>query len=438
MILLEELSIEHTDNQKQFGFKKKSSCQHAVFTLNQAIRISTKTKKRLYICAIDASKAFDKINREILWTKLIRMKISPAIIHPIMLYYNQSQMIIMNDNEYSNLFKTSVGVKQGGPLSPKLFSIYIEELIDKIEGLEEGVEYEGGILDIICYADDILIMSNTKQGLQRQLKVIEQYGKMMGIKYNPDKTKLMIYNTKCKRSIRSQREDLWQDEVTLDGVRIQKVDTMRYLGMEINETNKNKSHIDKRRRLAISSAVRLKTLGIWTEHTNPYLKGHLYKTFIRPVLMYGIENLDITKTELNNIRRIEGNIIKYMIGISNRCRTSNLLLALNIEDTETYIENVKAEFVIRLIENLYTTKFIEILLRSNEIKDLWRNMEYVFDHEGVDKEELIEFCKILKYINKNRTESLRRNNDTVRSIKEIFNNKDNRSMTTKLFELLRF
>ena len=51
---------------------------------------------------------------------------------------------------------------------------------------------------------------------------------------------------------------------------------MKYLGMEIHDTNKNTYHIENRRKLAISSITRLKTLGVWTEHTNPYLKGHLY------------------------------------------------------------------------------------------------------------------------------------------------------------------
>ena len=56
-----ELERNYTDHEKQFGFKKNSSCNHALFTLKQAIRLSNFTKNRLYVCAIDASKAFDSL-----------------------------------------------------------------------------------------------------------------------------------------------------------------------------------------------------------------------------------------------------------------------------------------------------------------------------------------------------------------------------------------
>ena len=64
--------------------------------------------------------------------------------------------------------------------------------------------------------------------------------------------------------------------------------------------------------------------------------------------MYDIRNINIIKTELNTIRRVEGNLVKYIFGISNR---TNILLALNIEGTENIIQNDKTELIIRLIEN---------------------------------------------------------------------------------------
>ena len=66
-----QLNKEHIDKDKQFGFKINSSCSHAIFVMNQAIKWSKQIKRKLYICAIDAIKAFDKINRTILWSRLI-------------------------------------------------------------------------------------------------------------------------------------------------------------------------------------------------------------------------------------------------------------------------------------------------------------------------------------------------------------------------------
>ena len=72
----------------------------------------------------------------------------------------------------------------------------------------------------------------------------------------------------------------------------------------------NKNHLAKRRKLALIASAKLRTLGIYTDNTCPYLKGHLYKTFVRPVLMYGMECCDLKKTEIIKIKRTEGNINK--------------------------------------------------------------------------------------------------------------------------------
>ncbi|RNA17259.1 RNA-directed DNA polymerase from mobile element jockey-like [Brachionus plicatilis] len=299
----------------------------------------------------------------------------------------------------------NIGVKQGGPLSPKLFSIYMERLIRDIEKLDVGVEHNGQKINVICYADDILILSHTKRGLQKQLEVVEKYGKEMGIKYNPNKTSLMICNKKCRRSKSNQLEDIWQEELILDGVQIQKVDSVKYFGVEIHDTNRNKTHLDKRIRLALRSSARLKSMEIWTEHTNPYLKGHLCKTFVRPVLM---------------------------------CRTTNLLLALNIESTEVYIENMKTEFIIRLVGNDYTSHFINEMANEGTILQICDLMGHLFNEEKVTVEEIIGICRVSKYINENLTNSMRKENETVKVIRDIFKEKNRELMLNKLFEAIKF
>ena len=213
---------------------------------------------------------------------------------------------------------------------------------------------------------------------------------------------------------------------------------MKYLGVEVEENDKNKQHLEKRKRLALSSVARLKSLGIWSEYTNPYLKAHIYKTFIRPVLMYGMETINLLKTEVNGIRQIEGNIIKNMIGISNRCRTTNLLLALNIKDTRTLIEEQKTEFMIRLVKNNFTKMFIQELLDENELKHLWNCTEHIFDDELKTISEMKLICKMSKHYNDTETKATKERSEAVKEIKQALNEKENKKMVDKLFELIKF
>lgn len=105
----------------------------------------------------------------------------------IIKYYDDSLMIIQNGTEFSSLFKTTLGVRQGGIMSPKLFSIYVEELIAIIESQESGLTLNNNNkIDIIMYADDILLLSSTKYGLKTQLELVEEYGNKYEIKFDPD------------------------------------------------------------------------------------------------------------------------------------------------------------------------------------------------------------------------------------------------------------
>ena len=107
-ILLDEINKCHTDNNKQFGFKKSSSCSHAIFVLLEAIKANKNRKKSTWACALDATKAFDKINRLVLWIKMFEKKINPLIIMALRSYYGEAIALVKNGDEYSIIFKIMV------------------------------------------------------------------------------------------------------------------------------------------------------------------------------------------------------------------------------------------------------------------------------------------------------------------------------------------
>ncbi|RNA08223.1 RNA-directed DNA polymerase from mobile element jockey-like [Brachionus plicatilis] len=123
-------------------------------------------KRKVFGCAIDASKAFDKINRDILFRKL-QDKVLPQIWRCLRQYYQKSIAIVANENEISKMFKTTIVVKPSGPLSPKLFSIYTEDLIKKLEFKEIGSKIRGYFNGVVMYSDDILLLTHNLKELQQ-------------------------------------------------------------------------------------------------------------------------------------------------------------------------------------------------------------------------------------------------------------------------------
>jgi hypothetical protein len=114
--ILQKINEMYVHCPNQFGFRKGYSCQHAITTVLETIKVAKRKKKRVYLCLIDASKAFDKINRTKLWI-IMKSFCRPAILRYLNLYYTQSYALVRIKKEESEKFKTTIGVKQGGSLA---------------------------------------------------------------------------------------------------------------------------------------------------------------------------------------------------------------------------------------------------------------------------------------------------------------------------------
>ena len=137
--------------------------------LNNYKKIALLETINMYLMLNHTYRVFSIRNSKI-WVKLIELNIHPAIIRAIIVYYENSEIMINLNNEYSEQFKSTVGVRQGGVLSPRLFAIYIHDLISEINKMKIGIRIGNISIDIIGYADDILIISNLLINIQKMLQ----------------------------------------------------------------------------------------------------------------------------------------------------------------------------------------------------------------------------------------------------------------------------
>ena len=148
---------------------------------------------RAYATFIDASKAFDKINRSILWVALFN-KIGFNLTNILMKYYSISKAYILKDGFKSSIFKTTTGVKQGGPVSALLFALYIEDLVAELDKTGIVIKIGNININILLYADDIVLISNTKKEMQIMLELTGNFGNKIELKFNPTKTNYLAIN----------------------------------------------------------------------------------------------------------------------------------------------------------------------------------------------------------------------------------------------------
>ena len=118
----------------QFGFKSQSSCSHAIYTLRTVIDHHTRNNSTVTVCALDISKAFDRVDHFALLRLLIKRQLPRNFISVLLDWFGKCYACVRWGGVYSYSFHIISGVRQGGLLSPILFAIYMDPLIDRLRG----------------------------------------------------------------------------------------------------------------------------------------------------------------------------------------------------------------------------------------------------------------------------------------------------------------
>mgnify|MGYP001557282839 CR=1 FL=1 len=104
-------------------------------------------------------RAFDVVDRSCLLHKLSSVGVCKNLFDAIAVIYSNTECSVMTGEHLTGWFKTLGGVKQGDNLSPKIFSVYINDLATELNSINLGVPINDTFVNILLYADDIVILS---------------------------------------------------------------------------------------------------------------------------------------------------------------------------------------------------------------------------------------------------------------------------------------
>ncbi len=115
--------------------------------------------------------------------------------------YNQNKCAVKIGQQRTDYFSQERGVRQGCCLSPTLFNIYINELADLLDQSDSpGLQLLHTEVKYLLYADDLIILSKTPEGLQNNLDILTKYCHDWNLEVNIQKTKIMIFQKKTQKS----------------------------------------------------------------------------------------------------------------------------------------------------------------------------------------------------------------------------------------------
>ena len=256
------------------------------------------------------------------------------------------------------MFNISKGMRQGSILSPRLFSIFINDLLLRLESSNHGMHLYNFVLNAIAYADDINLFSTTTTGLQELINTCESYAKRWRIKFNPTKTKC----TQIGKS-RFKTPPTWK----LDGATINLSDETTILGVNFTKDLKAGAHIKNRIRACNQSVFKFSTLGSLYPGLSCEVKTHLWNTINCPVLSYGLETIHISTADLEELKSTQGTVIKRGLGLNKRSHYHRVLKACNITPIEETISNNTARLYHNIFQHDTPAKTLQSLLLASYV-----------------------------------------------------------------------
>ena len=290
---------------EQNGFRQSRSCLEHLSSLTSILRNRQLKKLPTYCCFIDMAKAFDSVNRDYLFYKLqycgVKGKLYAALKS---LYLDQECAVKINDT-LTDWFKNNIGVRQGDPLSPSLFSLFINDLALELNEMNLGVRFGEDVINILLYADDVVILAENETALQCMIDKCWEWCMQWQLKLNTDKTRVVHFGKKSSPRTR------FEFKYYLDPLLV--VEKYKYLGVILDENLNFKTTADT---LADSSR---RAFGFVVSKFRS-LRGidnqmfeRMCSTCINPIMDYASGVWGFKK--FDSISVVENKMLRYFLGV---------------------------------------------------------------------------------------------------------------------------
>ena len=370
---------------EQNGFRKDRGTTEGIYTVKRIHQITNRKKQMLFLLFVDLTAAFDHIPRSWLF-RSIQLRFAderlPRVFEILEKLYRQTSLTF----DQANLtFKTTSGVRQGGPESPILFTLYIDFVMrtflekanlkgieffqhkfrinlksltrderyllrDKINGISP-LSWSG-------YADDLVLFLIDKIGLSQSTDLLDDVFVSFGLNINKLKTETMILNYDENEPTIPYPESI----IDLKDIPLTNSQQFKYLGCYINqgEPNTGETEINQRIQLATCKFAEMSNI-LQNMRVNLKTRIKFLNSYVRSRLTYACQNWNPTKNQFDRIdstyrkflRRMIRNGFKYVDERNNDYRlmitNDSLHRICGTSDVSEFIKKQQQRYIAHII-----------------------------------------------------------------------------------------
>jgi len=251
-------------------------------------------QKKLYMCFIDYTKAFDCVDHGKLWSALKELGVPAHTVKLIRSLYEDQEATVRTRYGDTKWLKINKGTRQGCVISPLLFNLYAEVVMRRLD-LDEsniGVKIGGRTISNIRYADDTTLLAESAADLKELILKLKTESEKMGLSLNVKKTKIMT--TAAKEEV----------HITIDNEEIEVVDSIIFLGSLIVSNGDSTAEI--KRRITLGRTAMVSMDQIWRcRDVAIATKRRLITAVVLPIATYGCETWTMKKADRRRIDAFE-------------------------------------------------------------------------------------------------------------------------------------
>ena len=294
----------------QNGFRKNRGSSDNVFILNTVLWKAKAMGAKIHLGFVDITKAYDSVDRNILWKKLRGLGIDGVFLDTLKAMYTGDSVQCTVNGVTTRPVYLQRGLRQGCSLSPMLFALYIMDIGEDIMCSQEGIMIGDTMISGLLFADDIVLISRTPEGLKELLKLVKRRCDQLLLEVNTGEGKTEIV------SPTNSTWDIFTDDVL--ELSLRQVMEYSYLGLETSASIHRTTVSKQSKCLRVAQKYKFACLHIGK--SGPDIVDVALATWNKiaiPSILYGCESIIFSETTILGLERTQSEIAKNILGLSS-------------------------------------------------------------------------------------------------------------------------